>query len=199
MKNYYSIFICCILLFSCQQERLSVEEYISYIKNPENGLNVNKEFNEFEFELIYKPVEFIAINEQRKLIIDTAWYQQRIKELQDLQYYTLKIASLSGSDMMKTGINTAQEYANRLHYFSDIAQYDIRLIDGKDTLTCALFHFERNYGVAPYNNIVLGFIKKKGKQKTKTLSFDEQVLGVGKVNLKIEENYINNIPQIILN
>lgn len=147
--NYILILIMGALLFSCSSDELTVADYLSYINNPDNGLKVSKELNEYEFELLYKPVEYIAINEQRTVDVDEVVYQKRIGELEDLQYYTLKIQSLSGSEMMRTGIRTEQEYSNRLQYFSDIAQYDMRLVDGNDTLTCVLFHFERNYGVAP--------------------------------------------------
>lgn len=185
--------------FSCSSDELEIKDYLAYVKNPDNGLKISKDLNEYQFELQYKPVEFIAINEQRTTQIDTALFDQRIKELNGLQYYTLKIQSLTGAEVMRTGISSEQEYGNRLQYFSDLAQYDMRLVDGNDTLTCALFHFERNYGVAPYNNIVLGFSKIAGENNTKTFTFNEQALGVGKVKLKVAKQDINNIPKVKLN
>ena len=187
-----------VMMGSCNPEKLSVSDYLEWVNNPENGLKVSKELNDYKFELLYKPVEYIAINEQRKLDVDTISYYHRIEELKEMQYYTLKIETLTGLEMMKAGIGSEQEYSNRLQYFSDLAQYDITLVDGGDTLTCALFHFERNYGVAPYNNIVLGFFNNK-KNNSKTLIFNERVLEVGRVKLKIKEKDINNIPEIILN
>lgn len=187
------------IMFSCSSDELGVKDYLSYIKDGDNGLKITKELNNYQFELQYKPVEFIAINEQRTIHVNDTLFKKRVKELEGLQYYTLKIQSLTGTEMMRTGINSEQEYSNRLQYFSDLAQYDMRLVDGNDTLTCALFHFERNYGVAPYNNIVLAFPKIEGENNTKTFTFSEQVLGVGKVNLKIAQQDINNIPQVKLN
>ena len=185
--------------FSCSSDGLEIKDYLAYVKNPDNGLKISKDLNEYQFELQYKPVKFIAINEQRTTQIDTTLFDQRIKELNGLQYYTLKIQALAGKEMMRTGISSEQEYSNRLQYFSDLAQYDMRLVDGNDTLTCVLFHFERNYGVAPYNNMVLGFPKIDGKTQSKTFTFNEQVLGVGKVKLKVAKQDINNIPKVKLN
>lgn len=196
----FLIFSCSIVILSCGQDsRLSIPDYVGWINNSENGLKSVKELNDYRFELFYKPVEYIAINEQRTFGIDPVLYSKRLKELDGLQYYTLRIESLIGKEMMRTGIHSEHEYSMRLQYFSDLAQYDMKLVDGNDTLTCALFHFERNYGVAPYNNIVLGFQKIKGSVNSKTLTFNERVLGIGKVNLKIEDKDINNIPQLILN
>lgn len=198
--KYIFISVLGIIIFSCGNSgEIGVSEYMGWINNAENGLKVVKELKEFKFELFYKPIEYIAINEQRKFDIDTSLYTERLTELKDLQYYTLKIESLSGSEMMRTGIDSEDEYYQRLQYFNDIAQYDMALIDGNDTLSCVLFHFERNYGVAPYNNIVLGFPRKDGAPSSKTFRFSERVLGVGIVNLKISDKDINNIPELILN
>ncbi len=101
--------------------------------------------------------------------------------------------------MLKQGVGSEQEYSSRLQYFSDLAESDMRLVEGSDTLSCALFHFERNYGVAPYNKIVLAFPKIGEAIQTKTFVFNEQALGIGKINLKIKEEDINKIPKVILN
>ena len=187
-----------MMLLSCTQKELSVKDYLAWVNNPENGLKVSKEIKEYKIELFYKPVEYIAINEQKTTEIDTALFFQRIKEIKDFQYYTLKIESLKGTEMMRTNIASEHEYSQRLQYFSDLVQYDLSLEENNDTLSCQLFHFERNYGVAPYNNIVLGF-PKPTQENAKTLVFNDQMLGIGKIKLKIEKEKIDNIPNIILN
>lgn len=197
-KYYIIFFFGSMMLFSCAQKELSVKDYLAWVNNPENGLKVSKEIKDYKIELFYKPAEYIAINEQKTTEIDTALFYQRIKEIKDFQYYTLKIESLKGTEMMRTNIASEHEYSQRLQYFSDLVQYDLSLEENNDTLTCQLFHFERNYGVAPYNNIVLGF-PKPTQENAKTLVFNDQMLGIGKIKLKIEKENIDNIPNIILN
>lgn len=197
-KYYIIFFWSSMMLLSCTQKELNVKDYLAWVNNPENGLKVSKEIKEYKIELFYKPVEYIAINEQKTTEIDTALFFQRIKEIKDFQYYTLKIESLKGTEMMRTNISSEHEYSQRLQYFSDLVQYDLLLEENNDTLTCQLFHFERNYGVAPYNNIVLGF-PKPTQENAKTLVFNDQLLGIGKIKLKIEKENIDNIPNIILN
>lgn len=197
-KYYIIFFFGSMMLFSCTQKELSVKDYLAWVNNPENGLKVSKEIKDYKIELFYKPAEYIAINEQKTTEIDTALFYQRIKEIKDFQYYTLKIESLKGTEMMRTNISSEHEYSQRLQYFSDLVQYDLSLEENNDTLSCQLFHFERNYGVAPYNNIVLGF-PKPTQENAKTLVFNDQILGIGKIKLKIEKENIDNIPNIILN
>lgn len=197
-KYYIIFFFGSMMLFSCTQKELSVKDYLAWVNNPENGLKVSKEIKDYKIELFYKPAEYVAINEQKTTEIDTALFYQRIREIKDFQYYTLKIESLKGTEMMRTNIASEHEYSQRLQYFSDLVQYDLVLEENNDTLTCQLFHFERNYGVAPYNNIVLGF-PKPTQENAKTLVFNDQILGIGKIKLKIEKENIDNIPNIILN
>ncbi|MBL1231533.1 MAG: hypothetical protein COA31_002330 [Flavobacteriales bacterium] len=197
-KYYILIFWSSMMFFSCTQKELNVKDYLAWVNNPENGLKVSKEIKDYKIELFYKPAEYIAINEQKTTEIDTALFFQRIKEIKDFQYYTLKIESLKGTEMMRTNISSEHEYSQRLQYFSDLVQYDLSLEENNDTLSCQLFHFERNYGVAPYNNIVLGF-PKPTQESAKTLVFNDQMLGIGKIKLKIEKENIDNIPNIILN
>jgi hypothetical protein len=198
VKHYIVIFWSSIMLLSCTQKEVTVGEYLNWVKNPENGLVVSKEFENYKISLFYKPVEFIAINEQRTTSIDTTVFFNRLKQLEEFQYYTLKIESLTGEDVLKTNISTEQEYFDRLYYFTDVLEYDLMLEENKDTLSCQLCHFERNYGVAPYNNIDLGFTSSE-IQTDKTLVFNDQVLGLGKIKLKIAKKDIDNIPKIKLN
>lgn len=197
-KYYILIFWSSLMLLSCTQKEVSVSAYLNWVKNPKNGLIVNKEFENYNISLFYKPVEYIAITEQKTTKIDTAIYFNRIKELNEFQYYTLKIESLTGEEVLSTKITTEQEYFDRLYYFTDALEYDLMLEENKDTLSCQLCHFERNYGVAPYNNINLGFTSTK-IQTDKTLVFNDQVLGLGKIKFKIEKKNIDNIPNIKLN
>ena len=187
-----------MLLPSCSQKEVTVSEYLNWVKNPENGLVVSKEFENYKISLFYKPVEFIAINEQKTTTIDTTVFFSRLKQLNEFQYYTLKIESLTGEDVLSTNISTEQEYFDRLYYFTDVLEYDLMLEENNDTLSCQLCHFERNYGVAPYNNIDLGFTSSE-IQTDKTLVFNDQVLGLGKIKLKIAKKDIDNIPKIKLN
>ncbi|PKP41292.1 MAG: hypothetical protein CVT95_12905 [Bacteroidetes bacterium HGW-Bacteroidetes-12] len=186
------------ILSACTSKEITVSEYLYWVKNPENGLVVSKEFENYKISLFYKPIEYIAINEQRTTSLDTLIFFNRLKELNGFQYYTLKIESLSGEDVLSTNISTEQQYFDRLYYFTDAIEYNLMLEENSDTLSCQLCHFERNYGVAPYNNIDLGFINT-GIESDKTLVFNDQVLGLGKVKFKIAKKDIDNIPNIKLN
>lgn len=186
-----------LLHFSFRGKRtLSPQEYALYIENPDNGLCVKKQIDKFEFTLQYKPVEYIALIETKDVHITTATLNQKKEELGKMQYFTLKVKANNADEFLKSGIATEEEYFQRLEYFMSMAQDDISLIDGKDTLACALYHYERNYGIAPVNNIVLAFPSSIQTNTTKTFVYDDKVLGTGKLQIEINSTHINKIPQL---
>ena len=190
-----------LLLASCGKDVLAPKEYANYIRNEKNGLQVSKTIDGFEFSLLYKPVEYIALMQDKDENISKSVLDEKTKPMQGMQYYTFTIKTESGQELMREGISAENEYYERLDYIVSYMQNDISLIDGKDTLPCALFHYERNYNIAPQNNFVLGFEIPKAEENTvtdKTLVFNDQILGIGKLMLTINSNAIKNIPQLKL-
>lgn len=182
-------------LVSCSTPSLDPVEYAHWIEDESNGLKVSKELDDFEFELQYRPIEYVSVIESRGEPITDQALKVYQTDRSGLQYYNLKITSKVSAEMLKTGIYSEEEYRSRLYYFTGPAQYDISLVQGQDTLPCLLFHFERNYGIAPYNNIVLAFENSITNEDRQFLFFD-QVLGVGTVKLTIARESIDGIPAL---
>ena len=113
-----------------------------------------------------------------------------------MQYIDLKISALSaGENLLSSELDSENEYFERLDYFVTYAQQDIRLIQGKDSLSPALYHFERNYGLAPYNTLLLGF--ELGEQGAhRDLIIDDKVLGIGRVKFFFDDSDISNSPKL---
>ena len=158
---------------------------------------------DFIFTLQYKPSDYILLKENNLATLDMNKWEKEKKEIEGLIQLNLKIESKdSNKEMLQIGATSVQEYTERIQYFSYDAQKDIFLIDGKDTLPCILYHFERSYNLAPYSNLVLGFksSKKFGEdQQDKIISFDDQALRQGKINFIIKATNLKNIPSLKLN
>lgn len=194
-KNIVTVFIL-LFLNSCVKTELTPTEYIEWIENEENGLNTSKSFDDISFHLLFKPVDYIIAKELLNKGIKKEDVFKRSKELGDMQYFTLRIKSLKSNELLKAGIKSENEYYQRLEYFMGYMQNDLYLIEGKDTIPCGMNHFERNYGLAPYNNFIIAFSKTINSNEDKIFVYDDKVLGTGKVMMKIEAKDINNIPSI---
>ena len=188
--------------------KLGATEYMNWIENVDNGIKVEKKMGEFTFTAMYKPLEYLALIELKKDNISKKELEKYNAEYSDLQYFTFRIsAENQKEELLKVGLKSENDYYSRIEYFSFKMQNDLKLIDGKDTLDCALFHFERVYGLAPYATFVIGFpltkeegtntSTKKNVFKNKTILYDEKVFQLGKIYMTIKEDNLNRIPELI--
>ena len=213
-KLIYFPLLLLFLIASCNNVVKTDKENNSIIKNtPEEieeakaNLTSEKKIDMFTFSAIYKPWDYIIAMENKGKI-GKAELEKKKEEINDLQYYTFKIKYNEDKiEMLMAGLSSKEEYYARIQYFSFAMQNDLKLIDGEDTLDCALFHFERTYGLASEATFSLGFplTKQEQEQKrdnpevmnnSKTLIYDDKALGVGKVYVKIDQKKLNNIPEI---
>lgn len=193
--------VICLFITGCAKEKLYPKEYVGWVEDEENGLKVRKQIGEYEFTVLYKPLEYIALMQEKDENIKKDTLDTRLKQLGDMQYYTLKIKSVSGKDVLSSGMTGDREYYQRLEYFASYMQQDLMLVDGADTLPCVLHHFERNYGIAPVISIVLGFEKpaadvQGNSSGDKLIIYNDAVLGTGPVRLAIKGSAIEEIPQL---
>lgn len=187
--------------------KLDAKEYMQWMEDLNNGIKVEKKIGDFTYTAMYKPYEYLALLGLKKDSIKKKELVQKISEYSDFQYFTFRIsAENQEEELLKVGLKSKEDYYTRIEYFSFKMQNDLKLIDGKDTLNCALFHFERIYGLAPYATFIIGFPlskeeneKKTGKYifKNKTILFVDNVFGSGNVYMTIKEENLNRIPELI--
>lgn len=202
-----SIVLLCIglCIWGCDKRALTVVEYIRWVEDESNGLIVSKVIQDFVFSVQYKPLNYVALKSLKRTAPDEEQLSKEMVEIEDLQYYTLRIGTNDGTkDLLKAGIESEDDYFMRIEYFSFHIQKDLQLIDGLDTLPCVLHHFERTYGITPHTNIVLAFKlpedkSAEGMLKAKTLIYNDQILGTGKILLTIKEEDLRMIPHLMMN
>jgi hypothetical protein len=190
-------------------ESLKPVEYVAWVEDMKNGLKVEKVIDDYIFSLQYKPLDYTVLKAERKPGVSEQELNKKVAEIADLQYFTFQISSKTGGgELLKSGINGKDEYEKRIQYFSSAMQNDIKLIDGKDTLPCVLFHFERTYNLTPYTNFDLGFEygveEKKARlahlpieYKSKTLLYNDHALNVRAVEVVVKNENLNKIPNLI--
>lgn len=187
---------------------LAPKEYIRWIEDKEHGIQVKKTIGDYTFATVYKPYEYLIAREIKKDSISAGILDEKINSINDLQYFSFRIsAENQNTELLKVGLSSQDEYYARIEYCSFKMQQDIKLVDNNDTLNCVLFHFERVYNIAPYATFVLGFPLTEKEKKDiqqgkkivhpdKTLSYEDKIFGIGKVNLTIKGENINRIPKL---
>jgi hypothetical protein len=202
MKYYLLLFILITAAaIRCSVQHVSPREYMKWVKDEENGLRVSKEIGDYKFTLQYKPCEFEALLHLGDKPLAKKQLDSAVASIKDIQFFTLCINSPGKNDPAKDISIDEADYNQRLNYLMFEMQKDFFLVDGKDTLSCLFYHYERNFNVSPENNILLGFERDTLEKEPadKTLIYDDKILETGPVMLTIRSNNIKAVPVLNLN
>ncbi len=199
-KIRYIILVLVLGLFACSRQTLGPEAYIHWVNKASNGLISTKTIGAFKFSVLFKPAPYVALEQCKDYGFHPDSVKNALSQTKGLEFYTFRVESDKGNELSGINANNQSEYSKRLQYFTSDLQNDIYLISGNDTLKNLLFHYERSYGVSPQNNFILIF-KSENTEKTgsRKLVYEDKILGTGTVNLVIDANNINTIPELKLN
>lgn len=186
-------------LFDTKKPELDPESYITYCESADNGLIISKQMGDFEFTLFNKPLPYLAIKEFQESEMSSlskAEIDKKIAEFGKMDYYSFRIANDAfGDEILKYNLESEEEYASRIEYFSFKMQNDFTLVCGKDTILPSLFHFERVFGLAPHATFILAF-ENNGCKGDKRLLFDDKIFNKGLLIFNYNQSDLNNIPNI---
>ena len=191
-----------LFLASCSKaKKLSMEEYVKWYQSSDCELRNTKKIGGYSFIAEYRPLDYVVLSELKKNgEITQLLFDSLKREFEGMHYFVLKMGTSDPSnDILSFNLNGQQEYYNRVQYFAESAQRDFFLVSNNDTVNCDLYHFERTYNTAPYNNLILGFEKKEAANiETLKLHFDDKILGNGMLIFNYPQHDLVNIPQLKL-
>ena len=200
-KYFFHFFIgamVIVLIGACESKALSPKQYLHWIATHKDQLTVSSSKDgEILHSITYIPAGWLAIKEagekQPRQIADA------LMEYNGLEYYRLRLALRSGQgDILQYAAANTDEYYARVSYFSFDMQNDVSMLIGKDTFPCRLFHFERNYGAAPYLDFMLGFDPPETGNVDRTLIYYDPVYSNTPVTMIMAGENITRIPKLKL-
>ena len=187
-----------LILVVCGKKHLAPSDYIRWVTDPANGLVKTKELSAFRFELRYLPSELTILNGISSVELTKEKVDAALAERGNVHEFQLRLASVEGTEFLRTGISEMTQYHQRLEYYTGHVQNDLKLVVGFDTLDCSLSHFERTYGVAPYNTLILAFEQESKTNDGLSLIYNDRVLGLGTVKFAIDQRDLEKIPELKL-
>ena len=144
--------VCFLFIFISCSGGLEKKAYIEFVQDYQNGLHVQKETDEFVFDVQYQPTEYI------KLMRLSNAKEKSDDEVSNTQYFVLTISVRNGEvDITDYNIQSLEEKQQKVYYFSYQFQGDIQLEENGKLLPCVLFHFERPVDLKHSRKFVLGF------------------------------------------
>lgn len=181
-----------------KNESLPVIDYLKWMQDPQNGFHKIKAMDELEFSIQYKTPEYMICNEERKEELSDTLVKRRSENFEELLYFDLKIRlTKDEGELLKHNLASKADYEKRTKYYAFEMQQDIQLVDGKDTLPCVIYHFERTYDVAPFCTLLLGFSKnEKTLNQAKTVLVYDKIFNKGLLKFTFKENKLQTLPKL---
>lgn len=184
-----------LLFGGCSPESLDRHAYVSSITDPENGLIKRQEFGDMAVEVFYQPLEFVYLKERKEKPISVADFNTWKKEREGYEYYVVRLVNRNVKEIAEYKSSGFNEYASKLDYLVAGFQDDINMVCGTDTVPCALFHYERSYGLSGNNNFNVIF-KRDTTSDKKTMMIDLSVFDLGRLKFTFNKNEIRDIPKL---
>lgn len=130
-----------------------------------------------------------------------AAFDSILKGYDSLLFFNLEVSIDGFNEELlhyKPDVMNAGDFDKRVAYYAFDMQKDICIVmAGKDTIPCTMYHYERNYGVSPKNNFMLGF--NASQLKDAVLVYDNQYLTTGPVKFALNEQDLFTHSQIKIN
>lgn len=182
-----------VVLAGCGHKAMSPAAYIGYMEDISNKARQSVKAGGMTYIIQLSTPEYMA---SKELLTDESMrekYAERLKELEGNVFFQIQIGKDRMSESM---IEKKQEDAQadrRVMYYASSAAADIGLsVDGQLAEPVA-YHFEDNYGLAPYNTILVGF-KMPEKYEVITLNFNDRYSNIPMIKASYTEQFINNLP-----
>jgi hypothetical protein len=176
-------------------QSLTPSEFVQWVQNTANGYNKSKTID-LSFTLQSKPLAYIICVEERTDSLLKSVYDQKYKQLDDLEYFDLSINVQNGMfELLKHNLKTVAEFDRRARYYSFEMQKDIKMVVDGDSIPCSLYHFERAYDNHSSNTFLLGF-PKSNALSNRTVVLEDKVFGKGTIKFNFAAATKNNIPKL---
>lgn len=173
-----------LLITSCVKE-VDSKEYISWVKDFENGLHVIKESNGIIFDLQYQPNDYVFLMSKEN------GDGQMLEHDKQIHHFVLNI-NLSNHDASDNSPQ-AETYQEMIYYFSYLFQNDLKLEESEVILPCIMFHFEKAQSKADRMTFILGFESRVADAKQLKLMLNSKYFGSLPINMEIVKK---NIPSL---
>lgn len=179
------------------------ESPIDYLNRVDNSLGTyvqSRTFGDLKIDLKYKSPTYLATAQMVKSNgIQKYTYDELCEEFKQTNNYVLRLENKLGGALVKSIAGSSGGYQELIQYLSFDIQEDLQLFTSNDTLQCAFVHFERNYDLAPFTNIEIGFNTQNLSQPLEeeaewVVQFDAERFGLGPLHFRYQATEVSEHP-----
>lgn len=183
------------------KDTIMIEQLIQEYKNPSTPLLRYARLNEYSYVVKFLPNEVVAFIELQKQanLSDSFSIYSDMRYYSDLLYFQFRIyiEGEYNDDVLKYQLSNLYEYQQRIAYILSNIEKDFYLIQNKDTIYPALFHWERSYNIVPFITFSLAFEKRKViRGKDFIFIFEDNLFKQGKIQYYYPYEFLSKFPAI---
>lgn len=188
-----------ILLSSCGgRKTLNPVAYMEYMEDAEHGLMKKVTVGAYEYRIQFAPAEYLAsrqyYKEMEQGIMDG--YRKRINEMKGYVFFLVNIYPRNASEQTISERITQNAGAEqRVMYYQQQAANDIILKAGTFEQMPSTYVYEDNYGLSPYNTVVVGFAGDYGKEDMQ-LIFNDRYTHTPLIKAGFSKDELSVLPEI---
>lgn len=199
MRKVISALAGLLLLISCGGHRsLNPSDYLKYMEDSGNGLMKTITVGSYEYRIQFSPPEYLAARQYIKEMGqgDMSGYGKRMQEMKGHVFFLINIYPRNTSQQsINERIAQNAGAAQRVMYYQQQAAGDIILKSGTFEQMPATYVYEDNYGLSPYNTIVVGFTGDYGKEDLQ-LVFNDRYTHTPLIKAGFTQDELSTVPGI---
>ncbi len=188
-----------ILLSSCGgRKTLSPVAYMEYMEDAEHGLLKTVTVGAYEYRIQFAPAEYLASRQYYKEMEQgiTDGYKKRMDAMNGHVFFLVNIYPRNASEQTISERITQNAGAEqRVMYYQQQAANDIVLKAGAFEQMPSTYVYEDNYGLSPYNTIVVGFAGDYGKEDIQ-LIFNDRYTHTPLIKAGFSKDELSALPGI---
>jgi hypothetical protein len=184
-----------LLSFNKDKGTFNTSDFIEWYKLNADSTQFTQKWDDITYTLKFMPKELKLMRQLHFEEIKTkkelnSWYKQNDEMLE----FNLKIEGNS-KNLLTDYSSDETAYQDKLFYFIESAQADLKLVIEGDTLIPFHYQFENHYGNAPFVTLYFAF-KVSKNQKIKELIFNDYAFSGIEIPFVINRLNNLNIPKI---
>lgn len=204
MRKEISILLLALILVGagCSQARsFEPAAYVRYVEDPDHQYRVKQVIGDKEYTIQLAPPEYLISKESEEHKDSlSSFVARRRAELKGYMFFLVRMGHTEQSRREQGGKLQSEQQANvnsMVAYYDQQAAADISLQSGSRTLSPSTYVFENNYGLSPYNTIVVGF--EVGELATElTLNFNDRYKNTPAIRASFSKETIDKLPALSL-
>jgi len=170
MKRAVSITLLTTFLLGCaNNDPLPPVAYVHYMEDRSHDMHRTVQYGNVDYHIQLATPEYVVSKELAEEQPSEEALLQRLEQLKGYTFFYLTIEAKGNSRM-----NDPALAEQRALYYTQAAAADISLLNGEEELKPITYHFENNYGLAPYNKLLVAFKTEDRKEGEWQLVFHDR-------------------------